>query len=58
MTGAEVRYLMKNEWARFPDDILWRRSKLGLTMPPSDRDALASFMAAATLEPRCAARRG
>ena len=46
LTGAEVRYLMQKEWARFPDDILWRRSKLGLTMPPSDRDALAAFMAA------------
>ncbi|WP_456632174.1 glycerol-3-phosphate dehydrogenase [Bradyrhizobium sp. URHC0002] len=45
LTGAEVRYLMQKEWARFPDDILWRRSKLGLTMPPSDRDALAAFMA-------------
>ena len=33
LTGAEVRYLMTKEWARFPDDILWRRSKLGLTMP-------------------------
>jgi glycerol-3-phosphate dehydrogenase len=47
LTGAEVRYLMTQEWARFPDDILWRRSKLGLTMPPRDRDALAAFMAAA-----------
>jgi glycerol-3-phosphate dehydrogenase len=46
LTGAEVRYLMKQEWARFPDDILWRRSKLGLTMPPGDREALAAFMAA------------
>jgi glycerol-3-phosphate dehydrogenase len=46
LTGAEVRYLMEKEWARFPDDILWRRTKLGLTMPPSDRDALAAFMAA------------
>jgi glycerol-3-phosphate dehydrogenase len=45
LTGAEVRYLMQNEWARFPDDILWRRSKLGLTMPPADREALAAFMA-------------
>jgi glycerol-3-phosphate dehydrogenase len=45
LTGAEVRYLMGKEWARFPDDILWRRSKLGLTMPPGDRDALAAFMA-------------
>jgi glycerol-3-phosphate dehydrogenase len=45
LTGAEVRYLMANEWARFPDDILWRRTKLGLTMPPGDREALAAFMA-------------
>jgi glycerol-3-phosphate dehydrogenase len=47
LTGAEVRYLMACEWARFPDDILWRRSKLGLTMPPGDREALAAFMATA-----------
>jgi glycerol-3-phosphate dehydrogenase len=47
LTGAEVHYLMQNEWARFPDDILWRRSKLGLTMQPSDREALTAFMAAA-----------
>jgi glycerol-3-phosphate dehydrogenase len=46
LTGAEVRYLMSHEWARFPDDILWRRSKLGLTMPPEDKEALAVFMAA------------
>ena len=38
LTGAEVRYLMTKEWARFPDDILWRRSKLGLTMAPADRE--------------------
>jgi glycerol-3-phosphate dehydrogenase len=46
LTGAEVLYLMAKEWARFPDDILWRRSKLGLTMPAADREALAAFMAA------------
>lgn len=45
LTGAEVRYLMNKEWARFPDDILWRRSKLGLTMEVRDREALAAFMA-------------
>jgi glycerol-3-phosphate dehydrogenase len=45
LTEAEVRYLMKVEWARFPDDILWRRSKLGLTISAADRDALAAFMA-------------
>ena len=47
LTGAEVRYLMAKEWARFPDDVLWRRSKLGLTMPPQGREALAAFMAMA-----------
>src|SRR5882724_1796150 len=47
LTGAEVRYLMTQEWARFPDDILWRRTKLGLTMPAGDREALAAFMAKA-----------
>ena len=47
LTGVEVRYLMAREWARFPDDILWRRSKLGLTMLPAERDALAAFMATA-----------
>ena len=50
LTGAEVRYLMAKEWARFPDDILWRRSKLGLTMPAPDREALAAYMAAAPLD--------
>jgi glycerol-3-phosphate dehydrogenase len=46
LTEAEVRYLMAHEWARFPDDILWRRTKLGLTMPAADREALSAFMAA------------
>jgi glycerol-3-phosphate dehydrogenase len=47
LTEAEVRYLMTREWARFPDDILWRRSKLGLTMRQTDRERLATFMVAA-----------
>jgi glycerol-3-phosphate dehydrogenase len=45
LTGAEVRYLMAREWARFPDDVLWRRTKLGLTVAPAGREALADFMA-------------
>jgi glycerol-3-phosphate dehydrogenase len=49
LTGAEVHYLMRKEWARFPDDVLWRRSKLGLTMLQADREALTAFMAAASV---------
>jgi glycerol-3-phosphate dehydrogenase len=45
LTETELRYLMTKEWARFPDDILWRRGKFGLTMPAEDREALAAFMA-------------
>src|SRR5215212_1522191 len=50
LTGAEVRYLMATEWARFPEDVLWRRSKLGLTMTSADREALVAFMANAQSE--------
>ncbi len=46
LTGAEVRYLMKTEFARFVDDILWRRSKLGLTLSKPTRDALEPLIAA------------
>ena len=45
LTGAEVRYLLAREWSRFPDDVLWRRTKLGLTMSAADREKLAAFMA-------------
>ena len=51
LTEAEVRYLMTREWARFPDDVLWRRTKLGLTVSPEDRERLAAFMMAQPVVP-------
>jgi glycerol-3-phosphate dehydrogenase len=30
LTEAEVTYLAEKEWAKSADDVLWRRSKLGL----------------------------
>jgi glycerol-3-phosphate dehydrogenase len=45
LTGAEVRYLMTKEWALSADDILWRRSKLGLRFSDREREALERFMA-------------
>ncbi len=44
LSGLEVNYLMAREWARFADDVLWRRSYLGLTITAGHRDALAQFM--------------
>jgi glycerol-3-phosphate dehydrogenase len=35
LTQAEVEYLVETEWARSADDILWRRSRLGLDVPAS-----------------------
>jgi glycerol-3-phosphate dehydrogenase len=45
LTGAEVRYLMAHEWAQTEDDVLWRRSKLGLTFSRAERQRLGRFMA-------------
>jgi glycerol-3-phosphate dehydrogenase len=44
LTGAEVRYLIRQEWARSANDIVWRRTKLGLHMSKSERDAVVAFM--------------
>jgi glycerol-3-phosphate dehydrogenase len=44
ITAAEVRYLMQREWAQAPEDVLWRRSKAGLTATAADVEALAQFM--------------
>ncbi len=41
----EVRWLMQREWARSAEDVLWRRSKLGLRLTQAERDELARFMA-------------
>jgi glycerol-3-phosphate dehydrogenase len=44
LTGAEVRYLVEHEWAETADDILWRRSKLGLIATPDERIAINQFI--------------
>ncbi|NHO54257.1 glycerol-3-phosphate dehydrogenase [Acetobacter estunensis] len=44
MTTAEVDYLIENEWARAPEDVLWRRSKIGLHMTQAERDRLAEYV--------------
>jgi len=44
LTEAEVRYLMAYEWARTAEDIVWRRTKLGLRMSAGEITWLESFM--------------
>ncbi|GGB33117.1 glycerol-3-phosphate dehydrogenase [Roseibium aquae] len=40
----EVRWLIEREWARTADDILWRRSKLGLRLSKEEAGALDEFV--------------
>ena len=41
---AEVRYLREHEFARTADDILWRRTKLGLRMTAQEQEGLRRYL--------------
>jgi glycerol-3-phosphate dehydrogenase len=45
LSAAEIRYLQRHEWAETAEDVLWRRSKLGLHLHPEQQAAVARFMA-------------
>jgi glycerol-3-phosphate dehydrogenase len=51
LTAAEVGYSMEREWAQTADDVLWRRSKLGLHFSSKERERLDKFMADRTGSP-------
>jgi glycerol-3-phosphate dehydrogenase len=40
----ELEYLVASEWARTADDILWRRSKLGMHLDPSAADTVTQWL--------------
>ncbi len=44
LTRAEVDYLRNHEWALSVEDILWRRTKLGLHLSDSGRAELARYV--------------
>jgi glycerol-3-phosphate dehydrogenase len=43
---GELAYLKKHEWAQTGDDVLYRRSKLGLHLTPAQREAVSAWMQA------------
>lgn len=43
---AELRYLCREEWATTAEDILWRRTKLGLHYGEAERRQVADWMGA------------
>ena len=44
---CELRYLVQHEFARTAEDVLWRRSHLGLIVPPEDVARLEAWLASA-----------
>jgi len=44
LTEAEVTYLIGSEWARTAEDIVWRRSKLGLRLSPAEIAAIDDWI--------------
>ncbi len=42
--GFEVDYLIAREWARSAEDVLWRRTKLGLFLSAGEADILDSYI--------------
>jgi glycerol-3-phosphate dehydrogenase len=58
LSEREIDWLKTREWAVSADDILWRRSKLGLHMSKHEQDALRSYMAAENAAPELKRGRG
>lgn len=50
LTEREVRYLMAKEFARSAEDVVWRRSKLGLRLSAQEIQTLDRWMAACLAE--------
>ncbi|MEL6838314.1 MAG: glycerol-3-phosphate dehydrogenase [Pseudomonadota bacterium] len=46
LTEAEVKWLIAKEYAQTAEDVVWRRSKLGLRMTPDQIAALDAYMPA------------
>jgi glycerol-3-phosphate dehydrogenase len=46
LAAREVDYLMDHEWAETTDDVLWRRTKLGLRLGPIEVALLDAYMQA------------
>ena len=45
LTARELDWLVSREWARTAEDVLTRRSRLGLRFDPAERDRLAAALA-------------
>ncbi len=55
LTEAEILYLFRREWAMTADDIVWRRSKLGLRLSAAEIARIDEFLASRRAARECVA---
>ena len=51
LTEGELQYMVASEWARTADDVLWRRSKLGLVYNATQRHVMDAALNALGVAP-------
>jgi glycerol-3-phosphate dehydrogenase len=51
LTALEIDWLIREEWARTGEDVLWRRTKAGLAMTREQRDAATAYVERAASRP-------
>jgi glycerol-3-phosphate dehydrogenase len=44
LTSREISWMREHEWARHADDVLWRRSKLGLHLDARAQEKVAAAL--------------
>jgi glycerol-3-phosphate dehydrogenase len=44
LSAAELEYLASHEWARTAEDVLWRRTKLGLAAPAGTAEKIEKYL--------------
>jgi glycerol-3-phosphate dehydrogenase len=58
LSERELEYLVAHEWAETADDVLWRRSKLGLRLAPAQRASVDLYLTVSRSTPQRAAAEG
>jgi glycerol-3-phosphate dehydrogenase len=58
LTEAEIRYLISEEWACTAEDIIWRRSKLGLRLTKEEIAAIDAWISVQPGLPEAKADKG
>jgi glycerol-3-phosphate dehydrogenase len=53
LSEREVEYLMKHEWAECAEDVVWRRSKLGIRLDKKQISVIEDWMQQQTISDQC-----